>query len=113
MTQGTWPRGMRSRLRCFTYIKTDSKRPSGLRFDGRCFDVYVVVLEEGVSELGILAQDFRFEFRRLKNSPRFSIVAVLTLDAGSGTKRAFRKTVRLCFESGRKSCRPGVTQPSV
>jgi len=39
----------------------------------------------------ILAQDFRFAFRRLNNSPRFSVVAVLTLDAGFGTKNGLNR----------------------
>jgi hypothetical protein len=50
MTQETSPRRMRFLLRCFTYVKTDSMRPSGLRFDDRCFDFHTGVLEEGVSE---------------------------------------------------------------
>ena len=40
----------------------------------------------------ILAQDFRFAFRRLNNSPRFSVVAVLTLDAGFGTKNGIAES---------------------
>ena len=47
----------------------------------------------------ILAQDFRFAFRRLNNSPRFSVVAVLTLDAGFGTKNGLNRLISARFGS--------------
>jgi hypothetical protein len=47
----------------------------------------------------ILAQDIRFAFRRLNNSPRFSVVAVLTLDAGFGTKNGLNRLISARFGS--------------